>query len=178
MRIHSSYMACFVLLNLLTACSIDLQPPKSIESQSVENMKALVKMTSYIRYFYPSELIEKTDWDAFLYHNIEKVEKARNHTELKQQLADLFQPYAPKAQLFLKNETMPKWKEVKLNKGDILKFWLHFPINNWQKGVIDVTPSELIQVPLEENGELPKFLGDPKKPLKINIPDPTFKAGY
>ena len=73
----------------------------SIETENqLENIRAFAKLYGYVRYFHPSDEASKIDWNRFAIYGVQNVKDADSQLDLKDKLADLFQPIAPTAQIY------------------------------------------------------------------------------
>lgn len=81
-----TFMVCLIPLN---------GTPDSSTDQPVKNIETFARLYGYVKYFYPGDEAAGLDWDRFAVYGVKKVEKAKNNTELKQTLEELFLPIAP-----------------------------------------------------------------------------------
>ncbi|GIN40685.1 MULTISPECIES: S41 family peptidase [Heyndrickxia] len=98
-----------VILSISIAVLFNQSKQKQVDGsltngQRIENLHALAKLYGYVRYFHPSDEVEKVTWDSFLTFAVGEVIDARNQQELKMQLEKLFQPIAPTLVIYEKNK--------------------------------------------------------------------------
>ena len=82
------------LIALMIFCS------ESPKNNSIENIETFGRLYGYIRYFYPGDEAAKIDWNRFVTYGVKKVENAKNQTELKQILEELFLPIVPSLSIY------------------------------------------------------------------------------
>lgn len=83
---------------LVLALIVSLISCKNTE-RKVDNIHAFAKVYGYVRWFYPGDEASQIDWNKFAVYGVKRVEPARNETELKQILIELFKPIAPAIQI-------------------------------------------------------------------------------
>ena len=100
---------------------------KSSDSIQLHNLYVFARMYGYIRFFHPSTLSLKADWDYVLYSGIRAVKSATTDSDLVESLKHIFLPIAPAMCFYtdtpdsvtLINET------IKKNDGQRYRYWLH-----------------------------------------------------
>jgi C-terminal processing protease CtpA/Prc len=77
-------------------------PPRPLTEQGLTNLTALTRLIGYVRFFHPSDQaagLTNGDWNALAMAGVERVEAARNPSELAASLSTLFGGIAPTVQV-------------------------------------------------------------------------------
>jgi hypothetical protein len=69
-------------------------------SREINNIYSFARVYGYVRWFYPSSESTQIDWNVFAIYGVQSVKNAKNQSELKKLLLDLFYPIAPSIQIF------------------------------------------------------------------------------
>ena len=91
-------------------------------------MEAFAKLFGYVRYFHPSDEAAELDWVQFAVYGADKVKDAKNTSELKAVLEEIFLPIAPTMNLYLDNEN-PESVKITRNSSEVIA-WQHFGMGN------------------------------------------------
>jgi hypothetical protein len=75
------------------------EPPRPIDSVSVDNLLAFAELYGVVRFFHPSTEAFDADWNKFAVAGVRAVEDADTPGELKNKLDELFLPIAPSLQI-------------------------------------------------------------------------------
>jgi len=70
------------------------------KARSIENLETFARLYGYVKYFYPGDEAAALDWDRFAVYGTKQVEKAKNSSELKKILEELFLPIAPALEIY------------------------------------------------------------------------------
>lgn len=109
----------------------------ALSAQQIENVVALTRAATLIRFRHPSDEIAALDWDRFLAFAIDRVLAVRDRAGLQQALADLFAPIAPTIEF---TPTATAGREPPRGHGDHLARWWHYGASNqniyhvWREG--------------------------------------------
>lgn len=68
---------------------------QTIHDQAVTNIAAFARLYGYVRFFHPADEASRIDWQKFALYGIKRAEPARDRSELKKVLQELFLPIAP-----------------------------------------------------------------------------------
>jgi hypothetical protein len=71
------------------------RPPAPVHKRGLENLVALARLYGDVRFFHPSDEASAADWDQVVLDAVRRVELAKNATELRDRLQDVFAPLAP-----------------------------------------------------------------------------------
>jgi len=83
-------MSLLVFFSILPVCADENET-----GLTIKNIETFTRLYGYVKYFYPGDEAANIDWDRFALYGVKRVEKARNRTELKKILEELFIPIAP-----------------------------------------------------------------------------------
>ncbi|NIM82630.1 MAG: hypothetical protein GTN82_29335 [Candidatus Aminicenantes bacterium] len=89
-------------LCIFTGCSSTPAVPRAIK-----NIEVFAKLYGYVKYFHPADEADKIDWERFAIYGVKRVEPAKNSTELKKILEELFLPIAPAIVIYHSKENVP-----------------------------------------------------------------------
>lgn len=102
------------------------EPPKPLSEIELNNINQFANIYGLIRYFYPSELALKIDWDKFALFGLRKIKDIKSPDSLRKELLSLFQPIAPLLRIIPKDSLnlirFPQFKDAIPN---ILLCWRH-----------------------------------------------------
>ena len=97
------------------------------QDQRIENLHTFARIYGYVKYFHPSDEAAAIDWERFAAYGAKQVENAKNETELKTILNEIFLPIAPSIIIdsekdemkfnlsaLMRDVSSPKWKVLKL----------------------------------------------------------------
>jgi hypothetical protein len=85
-------MRSLLLSLLLAATALDAPFAQGAHNREIENVAAFARLYGVTRYFYPSDLAARIDWDAFAVHGVRQVREAGDPRALQAKLAALFAP--------------------------------------------------------------------------------------
>lgn len=84
-----------LLLLLLKGISCTMIPYDKTVEQKVKNLTAFSRIYGYVKYFHPSDEVQKIDWDKMAILGVKRVKNASSDEILKNELEKLFLPIAP-----------------------------------------------------------------------------------
>ncbi len=82
-------------------------PASALSDQGSANIESFARVLGMVRYFHPTDEMMGMDWEQFTYAGIERVEGCQSPGELRDALAQLFEPIAPTIQLFVATDEPP-----------------------------------------------------------------------
>jgi hypothetical protein len=107
MKQNTSRLTLILLFTVLWMCPgifiLGSNPGADIP-QAIKNIEAFARLYGYVKYFHPADEAYEIDWDRFAVYGVKQVEPAKNSTELKKILEELFLPIAPSIVIYPANE--------------------------------------------------------------------------
>jgi C-terminal processing protease CtpA/Prc len=92
----------FLYLCILTGCGSTPAVPRAIK-----NIEVFARLYGYVKYFHPADEAGEIDWERFAIYGVKRVEPAKNSTQLKKILEELFLPIAPAVVIYRSHENVP-----------------------------------------------------------------------
>ena len=78
------------LLAFAGLCAVP--PANAADPVQVESLMALARTYGVVRYFHPSDSLDKVNWDRFLVHAAERMGTIGDNTQIGPRLEELFTP--------------------------------------------------------------------------------------
>jgi outer membrane protein OmpA-like peptidoglycan-associated protein len=92
--------------------------PKSLNVAQKEAIVAASKLYGYIRWFYPTDVLDTFNWDKFLNKTIIQISNIKERIELRQYIISRFSSIAPELRFFNDiNTTLNYKKTIKFNNA-------------------------------------------------------------
>jgi hypothetical protein len=85
-------MRSLLVALILAATVLGAPSAQSGNTREVENVAAFARLYGVMRYFYPSDLAARIDWDAFAVHGVRQVREAADPRALEAKLEAMFTP--------------------------------------------------------------------------------------
>lgn len=76
------------------------EPPRALTGRGLENVVAVTRLLSYLRFFHPSDQAAKARWPHWALAGMAAAEEAQSPEDLAQRLEKLIRPIAPTVQVF------------------------------------------------------------------------------
>ena len=96
--------------------------PKSLNVAQKEAIVAVSKLYGYVRWFYPTDVLDTFNWDKFLNKTIIQISNIKERIELRKYIISRFSSIAPELRFFNDiNTTLNYKKTIKFNNALIYK---------------------------------------------------------
>jgi C-terminal processing protease CtpA/Prc len=76
------------------------EPPRALTGRGLENLVAVARLLSYLRFFHPSDQAAKARWPQWALAGMAAAEEAQSPEDLARRLEKLIRPIAPTVQVF------------------------------------------------------------------------------
>jgi C-terminal processing protease CtpA/Prc len=122
----SLVLLMFSFLYIIIGCSSTPVVPRAIK-----NIEVFARLYGYVKYFHPSDEANEIDWERFAIYGVKQVEPAKNSTELKKILEELFLPISPAIVIYHSKDNIP-FSVSKITPADTtgmkLIAWQHYGV--------------------------------------------------
>ncbi len=120
MKIKKKYYLFFTILVFVNSSYAQ-------ESYKADNVVALTKLIGIVKYFYPSETIQKTDWNNLTRYALIDIKNIKTNNALKDSLNKIFSSVAPELKILFKNEASALQKKYRnTENGYKVRYWEHY----------------------------------------------------
>ena len=124
--------------------------PKSLNASQKEAIVAASKLYGYVRWFYPTDVLDNFNWDKFLNKTIIQISTIKERIELRKYIISRFSSIAPELRFFNDIHTTLNYKKtIKFNNALIYKKKVNEGMGQANNKVYD---SQLVDCKITVNG--------------------------